>query len=338
MPVKKHFTLLLILLFIAQLCFAQTIPDSVKTYVVRALDIMKNNSINKQKVDWETLYAQTFEATKDAQTIRDTYPAINEALLNLGDGHSKLYPPEIIKAYKEMGAAGASGEKVPMPTGTIVDGKYALITIPGFAAITNEDQLAFVDSIQHVIRKLDAQKPKGWIIDLRLNQGGNLEPMVAGLMPILGEGKSIGWADGDNKITYANYKNGVIIGLTDSLEHFIKEPYTLKKQGQPVAVLVSGQTSSSGEMTAICFKGRKFTRIIGTPTLGLTNSNSPRELSDGAWLNLTDSNAADRNGNIYGRKLQPDIELTLTDQAVVNSYLYISTAIRHIDKPKKKLL
>lgn len=333
---KKPFTLLITLLFTAHLSFAQTIPDSVKTYVVKALDIMKHHSINKQKVDWETLYAQTFEATKDVQTIRDTYPAINKALKMLGDGHSKLYPPEVIKAYKEMGAASASGQKLPMPTGTIVDGKYALITVPGFSAITNEDQLAFVDSIQHVIRKLDAHNPKGWIIDVRQNQGGNLEPTIAGLMPILGEGKSIGWADGDNKIRYANYKNGMIIGIMDSLKHFIKDPYTLKKPGQPVAVLVSGKTGSSGEMTAICFKGRKHTKIIGTPTVGLTNSNAPRELSDGAWLNLTDSNAADRNGTIYGKKLNPDIELDISENASANSYLYISTAIRHIDKPKKK--
>jgi carboxyl-terminal processing protease len=332
---KKLLFVIAFLFATAQLSFAQTTPDSVKTYVVQALDIMKNHSLNKQKVDWEKLYATTLEGAKDAKTIRDTYPAINKALENLKDGHSRLYEPEVIKAYKEMGAVAASGQKLPMPTGTIVDGKYALITIPGFSAITNEDQLAFVDSIQHVIRKLDAQNPKGWIIDLRQNQGGNLEPTIAGLMPILGEGKSIGWADGDNKIKYANYKNGMIIGLTDSVEHFIKAPYTLKKQGQPVAVLVSGKTSSSGEMTVICFRGRKHTKIIGTPTQGLTTSNAPRELSDGAWLNLTDSRAADRNGKVYGSKLIPDIELTITENASANSYLYLSAAIKHIEKPKK---
>lgn len=332
---KKSLLLIAFLFAATQVSFAQTLPDSIKTYVVEALDIMKHNSINKHNVDWEQVYAQTFEKAKDAKTLRETYPAINQALLSLRDGHSKLYPAEVIKAYKEMGAVEASGQKLPMPTGTIVDGEYALITIPGFAAITNDDQLAFVDSIQHVIRKLDAQNPKGWIIDLRLNQGGNLEPTVAGLMPILEAEKSIGWANGNNEITYANYKNGMIIGITDSLQHFIKAPYTVKKPNLPVAVLVSGKTSSSGEMTAICFKGRKHTKIIGTPTLGLTTSNSPRELSDGAWLNLTDSKSADRNGTVYGGKLLPDVELKLTDNAFANSYLYLNAAIKHIDKPKK---
>ncbi|HEY4652297.1 MAG TPA: S41 family peptidase [Pontibacter sp.] len=332
---KKSLFVIILLLAATQLSFAQAPADSVKTYVVQALDIMKNHSINKQKVDWEKLYATTLEAAKDAKTIKDTHPAINKALSDLKDNHSRLYPAEVIKAYKEMGGAEASGQKLPMPTGTIVEGKYALITVPGFSAITNEDQLAFVDSIQHVIRKLDEQNPKGWIIDLRQNQGGNLEPTIAGLMPILGEGKSIGWADGDNKIRYANYKNGMIIGLTDSAEHFIKAPYTLKKQGQPVAVLVSGKTSSSGEMTAISFRGRKHTKIIGTPTQGLTTSNAPRELSDGAWLNLTDSRAADRHGKVYGSKLTPDIELVMTENASANSYLYVNAAIKHIDKPKQ---
>jgi len=332
---KKLYPFLFLFLSIPAFTHAQAPSDSVKTYVLKALDIMKQHSINKHKVDWEALYAKMLEEAKEAQTIRESYPVINKALRALKDGHSRLYEPEVIRAYKEMGVAGATGEKIPVPTGTLVDGKYALITVPGFSAITNEDQLAFVDSIQHVIRKLDAQNPKGWIIDLRQNQGGNLEPTIAGLMPILGEGKTIGRADADNQIRYAHYKNGMIIGLTDSAEHFIKDPYTLKKQGQPVAVLVSGKTGSSGEMTAICFVGRKHTKIIGTPTSGLTNSNSPRELSDGAWLNLTDSNAADRNGKIYGSKLTPDVELKMTSNASANSYLYLSTAIRHLEKPKK---
>ncbi|MEJ8803656.1 S41 family peptidase [Pontibacter sp. H249] len=328
---------LLVIAFVlaAQISFAQAVPDSVKTYIVQALDIMKQNSINKYKIDWGTLYAQTLEEAKDAKTIRDTYPAIKKALASLKDGHSKLYEPEVINALKEMGYESAAAAKMPMPTGNMVDGKYALLTIPGFSAISNKDQLTFVDSIQSVIRILDAQNPKGWIIDLCLNQGGNLEPTIAGLMPVLGEGKSIGWADADDRIEFANYKNGMIIGLIDSTEHFIKNPYTLKKNDLPVAILISSKTASSGEMTAICFTGRKHTKLIGTLTLGLTTGNSPKELTDGAWLNLTNSKAADRNGKIYGGKVNPDINITLTKNAITDHYLYLNAAIKHIEKPRK---
>ena len=80
---KKLYFLLFLLLNIPFLSKAQGTPDSINTYVIKALDIMKNQSINKQKVDWEKLYATTLEAAKDAKTIRDTHPAINKALNGL---------------------------------------------------------------------------------------------------------------------------------------------------------------------------------------------------------------------------------------------------------------
>ncbi|WP_018480005.1 S41 family peptidase [Pontibacter roseus] len=332
---KKPLCIFVLLFASVQLSFAQTMPDSVKAYVTQALDIMKRESIHKHQVDWDKVYAQTFEKAKNVSTIKEAYPAINYALAELKDGHSRLYEPEIIRSLKESGYAGTTTQKLPMPTGNMIDGKYAFISIPGFAAMQNKEQLAFVDSVQSVIKFLDAQNPKGWIIDLRLNQGGNLEPMYAGLIPLLGEGKLIGWADADNKITYQTYKNGAVTGLFDSLEHSIEKPYTVKSKNLPIAVLIGSSTASSGEMTAIAFVGRKHTKLIGTNTVGLTTGNNPRVLSDGAWLNLTSSRAADRSGRVYGKGLTPDITLQLTKSTITNSYLYISAAIRHIDKPKK---
>lgn len=332
---KKSLSLIAFLFAAVQFSFAQTMPDSIKTYVVQALDIMKQNSLKKHDVNWEQVYAHTFEKAKHANTIRETYPAINYALSELKDNHSKLYEPEVIRALKEMGYTSATNQKLPMPTGNLIEGRYAFITIPGFAAMQNEEQLAFVDSLQSIIKTLDAQNPKGWIIDLRLNQGGNFEPMYAGLISLLGEGKYIGWANADGEIEYQTYKNGTITGLSDSLEHTIKKPYIVKNLNRPMAILVGNKTASSGEMSAIPFIGRKHTKLIGTNTVGLTTSNQPTVLSDGAWLNLTSSKAADRNGKIYGKHLTPDIELKLTDSAITNSYLYLSAAIKHINKPKK---
>ncbi|MCP2045891.1 S41 family peptidase [Pontibacter sp. HSC-36F09] len=332
---KKPFILLLVFLASAQLSFAQALPDSIQTYVVQTLDIMKQNSLKKHTTDWEKLYAKTLEDAKTATTIRATYPVIQKALKRLGDGHSGLYGAEVIEILSKYSYEEATSQKLPMPSGRMVEGKYAMITIPGFAAFLNEEQLAFTDSLQSIIKALDALKPKGWIIDLRNNQGGNFEPTMAGLLPILGNGNWIGYTDSDGKPSYETYKNGTITGLTDSLEHTIAKPYTVKKRNLPVAVLVSKATSSSGEFTAISFVGRKNTKLIGTNTLGLTTSNQPFILSDGAWLNLTTTKATDRNGKVYGRSVAPDIALPLTDDEDSNNTLYLETAIKFLKNPKK---
>ncbi|WP_299991035.1 S41 family peptidase [uncultured Pontibacter sp.] len=332
---KKPFLLLLAFLASAQLSFAQALPDSIQTYVVQALDIMKNNSLKKHNTDWETLYAKTLEDAKSATTIRATYPVIEKALHRLGDGHSGLYGAEIIEVLSKYSYEEATSQKLPMPSGRMVEGKYAMIVIPGFAAFLNEEQLAFTDSLHSIIRALDTQKPKGWIIDLRRNQGGNFEPTMAGLLPILGDGNWIGYTDADGSLRHETYKNGTITGLTDSLEHMIAKPYRVKKRNLPVAVLVSKSTSSSGEFAAITFVGRQRTKLIGVSTLGLTTSNQPFVLSDGAWLNLTTTKATDRNGKVYGRSITPDIKLSLTDNEKENNALYLEAAIKHLKSSKK---
>ena len=79
--------------------------------------------------------------------------------------------------------------------------------------------------------------------------------------------------------------------------------------GPPIAVLVGSRTASSGEATATAFHGRPDTRFFGQPTAGLTTSNEPLALSDGALLILTMSVFTDRNGVSYGQdiSIEPDV-------------------------------
>jgi C-terminal processing protease CtpA/Prc len=69
----------------------------------------------------------------------------------------------------------------------------------------------------------------------------------------------------------------------------------------PTAVLIGGRTASSGEAVAIVFHGRDGVRFFGYPTAGLTTSNEPVHLSDGAMLALTMSVFADRTGTPFGQ-------------------------------------
>ena len=77
----------------------------------------------------------------------------------------------------------------------------------------------------------------------------------------------------------------------------------------PVAVLYGPGTASSGEATAISFRGRDDTRSFGAPTFGVSTANRSFHMRDGALLVLTTSTMGDRTGKVYGGKLTPDEEV-----------------------------
>lgn len=316
-------------------CFAQT--DSLRTYVTEALDIMKARSVNKGRVDWESLYASTLARADTVKNIRGTYPIISDALGQLKDHHSGLYPPEMIEAYKK--GYRALGLEFPTPNFKMVQGKYAYIQIPPFGLINHEEQREYAVSIQQAINQLDKQNPRGWIIDLRNNDGGMSRPMSAGIGPFVERDKGVGWRDADGNDSYWIYRKGKIFENEKLAFDIGIQPYKIKNIKKPVSVLISKKTASSGELIAMAFVGRRNTKLIGTNTNGLTSSNSEHELSDGAYLVLTESNYIDRNRKEYnkpGEGVSPDTWLeNLTMDQSQNDKLYIEKAIEFIDKDRK---
>lgn len=333
---KKSLLLLIALLSTAfYQSYAQT--DSLRAYVTEALDIMKARSINKNKVDWESLYTSTLEKAGTAHSIRETYPIIAEALEQLQDKHSKFFPPEVVEAYKQ--GYRALGMKFPTPKFKMIDNKYAYLQIPAFGVINIEEQREYAASIQKAIKQLDEQKPKGWIIDLRANDGGMSAPMSAGVGPFVENEKCAGWKDAEGKNSYWIYKKGKLYTNEKLVFDMKVEPYKIKSSRKPVAVLIGSETASSGEIIATTFVGRRNTMLIGTNTNGLTSSNNEHELSDGAYLVLTEGNYIDRNNKEYdkpGEGITPDIRLeSLTQDKSENDKRYIEKAKEYISKDKK---
>jgi len=73
----------------------QLLPISAEAsaYLEEALDIMQNNSLYRESIDWDALRQATFDVAKYAQTPADTYGAIRFALVRLGDHHSSFKTP-----------------------------------------------------------------------------------------------------------------------------------------------------------------------------------------------------------------------------------------------------
>ncbi|RQO69843.1 hypothetical protein DBR43_17470 [Pedobacter sp. KBW06] len=289
----------------------------VKNYLNQALDIMKAQSINKHKLDWEKIYNFAHEQAKGMDSIKQTYTVIDSTLKMLADQHSHFYPPEMVEGIFK--GYLANGEQLPIVKTAIMEKSYAYLTVPHFYFANEGEWEQFITDAYHKIRELDKLVLKGWIIDLRDNDGGMLQPMIGMVAPFIHDEDAFGIKKPEGIISYYRYRNNAAY-YGDSLVYQYKTPLIqLKNFDKPLVVLINKRTGSSGEFIAMAFKDRKNTQLIGQKTTGLTSSNSEFKLSDGAYLVLTNGTLTDRKGEPYdevGKGISPDhvLEKEIVDQ------------------------
>lgn len=68
-------------------------PEAL-AYLNEALDYIEANSVLRNRIDWPSLRQQAVDLVTHAQTVQDTYPAIESTLQRLGDNHSFFHRPE----------------------------------------------------------------------------------------------------------------------------------------------------------------------------------------------------------------------------------------------------
>jgi carboxyl-terminal processing protease len=268
-------------------------------YVGAILNLMELNSVNRLKIDWPAFRGQVTSASVGAKSLEETHPAILLALTLLGDGHSTFTSASGTVLRFRNRTCNAATVTTPSPPGSI-----GYVRVGGFSGNAVE-ALSFADGIQAAIRSMDRDNLAGWIVDLRGNGGGNMWPMLAGVGPILAPGLAGSFIDPSGQRITWEYRDGgsfsggfLVQGVTSS--------YRLKKESPRVAVLTDNRVASSGEATAIAFRGRPDTRSFGGPTCGLSTANRAFEVGDGSTLNLTVSTMADRTGRSYGDPVVPD--------------------------------
>jgi hypothetical protein len=277
---------------------------AARAYLDAALDIMQANSLHRARIEWTGLRARAYDTAGTAQTPAETYPAIRSALRDLGDRHSSFAAPP----SSTGGGGGTQPPPAPPPVGVSLAGGIAYVYMPAFVASASTEH---ANAYHAVLRDLDAASPCGWVVDVRLNPGGNMWPMLAGIGPVLGEGEVGRFVAPDGATARwwsRDGQAGVVSpgGVASVLARVSVAPYRLKRPMPPVAVLTGPVTASSGEAVVTAFRGRPDTRSFGRSTAGLSTANLAYRLSDGAVINLTVSTFADRTGRLYGQSIAPD--------------------------------
>ena len=244
--------------------------SDAQRYLSEALDIIQNNALNRDKVDWPKVRTLAFMYENNAKTPADTYDSIRFVLEQLSDHHSFFVTPDIV-----IQDNNSTIYNYPRPTGKLLENKIGYIAVFEFNAQAEDEMNKYADEIQNLIIELDKQSVCGWIVDLRENSGGNMYPMIAGLGALIGEGELGSFKDATGHITNWYYRDGQ--AWEGDMPHArVSHPEFLYDPDEtPVAVLIGPQTASSGEATAISFRGRLHTRFLASLPM-----DSPRVMRD----------------------------------------------------------
>jgi hypothetical protein len=307
-------------------------PDAA-AFLDNALDIMRQHALHGQSVDWTEVRTEAFKRAGGAFNPIDTYPAIYWALVQLGDPgvHLRLppglYPDQIAllqQAERDAlnNAPANAREQTSIPTPftsrrlpeghivTVQGRNFGYVVLPRCSAKDNDGLLLYAADVRRILTDLSGQSPKGWIVDLRGNTGGNMWPMLAGIGPILGDGSPGSFVANDGNVSwfYQDGKTGTRnpAGLETVSLTLQEEPTLQTPSAAPVAVLVDSSTASSAEAITIAFHGRPATRSFGSRTAGKSTAVQPFKLDDGAELYLTTAIDADRSGKAYPDGFTPD--------------------------------
>lgn len=296
-------------IFVSDLKGQESLIDSVIYYG-------RTTSVMRDSVNWNELEA----AMRIINEQEGLGKATSHMLRELGDFHGRIWiddvpyfgvskgwaPSNMIIDSLNLAMYQQTSAKVQA---ALLGGNYGYLRIPGM--IYSNDNFEEANSIYTQLDSLGKHADiQGWIVDLRLNGGGTMFPMLAGLAPLLGN-QTVG-AFEDPATNYRDewiIKDGeVYIGDYQSTDYSFSGVADMSHL--PVVVLISGFTASSGEVVAISFKGRPNTLFIGENTAAYTTAVSWIVISEKVILQLTESYYADRNGQIYrGTSVPADIQI-----------------------------
>ena len=319
---------ILVILFIVVQAFdtnaqhVKSSQDSIGVFYDTLFSVMKKEYLYKDKIQWPELepkirknllqYQYFKSSLKEITQIFDFSKATHCTLFYGENEFSATYDGPSGKDFSEQWIKKYASN--PTFEVKILDNQYGYILMPSinFEDISKENIHKVSQPLYDEISKVEnSKKTKGWIIDLRFNSGGNSMPMLLALYDFLGDNVVYGTLDIDKKrINTTKLNKGNYLD-NDTITSYIKIK-SKKLTETKVAIITGIITASSGEITALAFKGRKNTFYVGEPTNGRTTTNDKRLLPFGAFMALTIGYDCDRNGVFYD-KIVPDVSLSKQD-------------------------
>lgn len=288
---------------------AQKPSKAAKKYIDKVFRIIETNYYYIDSINIDLLKDKCYALLSNAQTPKDTYPAIDTLLKNLFDHHHIFLKPEQFSNTSKIWP-------LKFPSVELINNSIGYIKIPPIVNQYNQWQL-WIDTLQNSLVRIEGSNVKGWIIDLRGNYGGDLPPMITSLYPFFGDGIIYTQQNRNNNLETYSFSSGYYsVKKRRKVYKVVRYNSGIKLDlNIPVAVLVDNKSASSAEMIAIAFKGRAKTIFLGEPTAGLTICTNGFTLSDNAFFTIATGRFYDTKGRSYEHSIFPDIFVSQNSKA-----------------------
>lgn len=272
------------------------VPPSVQKYAEIAVERL-GRGYHADDPEWPAARAAILDAARSSGDYAELYPLLEEGTQIAGGRHSSFVP---------AGAAPAAAEPSAQPT-VRSDSGITTIVLPEMVSPRAEDLQAYATAVADGIDE-SAAHTCGWVVDLRGNRGGNMNPMLSGVAALLPHGDALSFVDrGGNATPVTIEARGAAVAGNVAVDVGARSKVT----GQPIAILQDEWTASSGEAVLAAFRGVDGVRTFGTDSAGYTSANVSHTLFDGATIVLTESLYVDRTGRNYEEgAIAPDLNST----------------------------
>jgi carboxyl-terminal processing protease len=290
--------------------------DEVKFFIDTTISIMKNNAVNANTVDWDMLRNNALVKAKDVNNPYQLGPTMRYLYKSINDFHGAFFykdstfqwhlnEPAISDSIMNEWKKGVQSIRM------VLDKDIGYLRIPSMPIVTQDDFYTKAQKLNDSLCSLLDKNIKGIILDLRLDGGGAMHPMILGVEQLLTKGY-IGSFRVKKKEDWFIRDNGFFVDTT--LYSKISPKCNVNAQNIPVVMLISPHTGSAAECFIIAFKGQSNTVLLGSKTAGYVTVNTGIPINDTAFINLAVGYSADRNGKIYKEAIEPDIPFTSIDK------------------------
>lgn len=302
----------------------------------KAVEALQARALHAGRVDWPAVSAELATSVERDASLDDARAFIRRVIALLNDPHTRYEvpapaaptpKPEPAPTPKPTPAPTpptppADARVTPaLPSARMLDGNVAYIQLPPCTDTSAPAVQAYAGALLGACCEVGAQRPAGYIVDLRLNGGGTMWPMIAGLHPILGDGACGGSESraGDRTRYGLERRPGsaeVVAWLArgDSRQdQLVTAAHTCSLAAAPVAVLIGPWTMSSGEIVAAALAKCPRVRTFGEATAGLATATEPVSLPDGSTLILATESVFDARGKPIAGAIAPDHVVTWVD-------------------------
>ncbi|MEM6265005.1 MAG: S41 family peptidase [Bacteroidota bacterium] len=345
----KFIQLILCFSFLTSTLLGQNNPasvqDSIQVFYSELFNQLEQNYLYTESVDWQELQPHILSKALEANSFYEALEMCPVLFDSIKGDHTLLFTER--KLYQSTLKKELSQEQFhrnllveyaanPGFSVEVLGDQCGYIFIPGMLLLNapQEELDAKAQEMYRAIVAADSQHQiKGWIIDLRLNIGGNANVMLTGLYHLLGNGTTYLELDANKHVTS---RKGLLEGtLYDNHQEIIHISPTLAPNPEvPVAIITGLMTASAGEFVALGFRGRKNTLIIGEESYGLTTSNDLFELPFNTTMAITLSYGTDRSA-VFTNSIEPDVKVV--KEADLEHLLQdknIIEAVRFIDQER----